>query len=77
MIYATFVSCYITHIYHFTDTFGPADIGLKEESPDDDRGHGFFGLNRVARWAQPITFLDIYECDSFTVSPIIKSNLYL
>ncbi|WRX17567.1 Cysteine oxygenase/2-aminoethanethiol dioxygenase - like 2 [Theobroma cacao] len=49
------------------DTFGPADIGLKEESPDDDRGHGFFGLNRVARWAQPITFLDIYECDSFTM----------
>lgn len=52
----------------FTDTFGPADVGLIEESPDDDRGHGFFGLNRVTRWAQPITYLDIHECDSFTVS---------
>ncbi|XVE56724.1 hypothetical protein DITRI_Ditri04bG0034000 [Diplodiscus trichospermus] len=49
------------------DTFGPADVGLKEESQDDDRGHGFFGLNRVARWAQPITYLDIHECDSFTM----------
>ncbi|KAK8687659.1 hypothetical protein V6N13_086461 [Hibiscus sabdariffa] len=49
------------------DTIVPADVELKEESPDDDRGHGFFGLNRVARWAQPITYLDIHECDSFTV----------
>lgn len=54
---------------------GPADVGLKEENPDEDRGHGFFGLdqlNRVARWAQPITYLDIYESDSFTVSYIIS-----
>ena len=29
---------------------------------------GLDQLNRVARWAQPITYLDIYECDSFTVS---------
>lgn len=52
------------------DTVGPADVGLKEEHLDDDRGHGFFGLselNRVSRWAQPITYLDIYECDSFTM----------
>ncbi|PPD80310.1 hypothetical protein GOBAR_DD22771 [Gossypium barbadense] len=49
------------------DTFGPADVGLKEESPDDDRGHGFFGLNIVTRWAQPITYLDIHECDNFTM----------
>ncbi|BBH04057.1 Protein of unknown function D [Prunus dulcis] len=52
------------------DTMSPADVGLKEENLDDDRGHGFFGLeqlNRVARWAQPITYLDIYECDSFTM----------
>ncbi|XP_050236453.1 plant cysteine oxidase 3 [Mercurialis annua] len=52
------------------DTIQPADIGLKEESPDDDRGHGFFGMNRlsrVARWSQPITYIDIYECDSFTM----------
>ncbi|KAH8487191.1 hypothetical protein H0E87_025963 [Populus deltoides] len=52
------------------DTFGPADVGLKEENRDD-RGHGMLGLNRlssVARWAQPITYVDVYECDSFTVS---------
>jgi hypothetical protein len=57
-------------INYITDTVGPADVGLKEEHSDDDRGHGFFGLtelNRVARWAQPISYLDIYECDSFTV----------
>ncbi|KAL9433349.1 hypothetical protein AB3S75_028223 [Citrus x aurantiifolia] len=49
---------------------GPADVGLEEQSSDDDRGLGFsglYGLNRVARWAQPITYLDIYECDSFTM----------
>ncbi|VVA15936.1 PREDICTED: plant cysteine [Prunus dulcis] len=30
---------------------------------------GLDQLNRVARWAQPITYLDIYiyECDSFTM----------
>ncbi|KAF5207162.1 Plant cysteine oxidase [Thalictrum thalictroides] len=52
------------------DTFGPSDVGLKEDNVEDDRGHGFFGFsqfNRVARWAQPITFVDIYECDSFTM----------
>ncbi|KAL5815668.1 hypothetical protein ACOSQ4_026309 [Xanthoceras sorbifolium] len=52
------------------DTVGPTDVGLKEESIDDDRGLGISGLNelnRVARWAQPITYLDIHECDSFTM----------
>ncbi|XP_028753726.1 plant cysteine oxidase 3-like isoform X1 [Neltuma alba] len=52
------------------DTVQPADVGLKEETSDDDRGHGFFGitqLNRVARWAQPITYVDIHEGDSFTM----------
>ena len=54
---------------------GPADVGLKEENPDEDRGHGIFGLdqlNRVARWAQPITYLDIFESESFTVSSNIS-----
>ncbi|KAL5544836.1 hypothetical protein UlMin_008620 [Ulmus minor] len=48
----------------------PDDVGLKEENPDEDRGHDIFGLdqlNRAARWAQPITYLDIYECNSFTI----------
>uniref|UniRef100_A0A5B7A3G2 cysteine dioxygenase n=1 Tax=Davidia involucrata TaxID=16924 RepID=A0A5B7A3G2_DAVIN len=52
------------------DTIGPTDVGLKEEYQEDGRGHGFFGLNpfnRVGRWAQPITFVDIHECDSFTM----------
>ncbi|KAJ9677141.1 hypothetical protein PVL29_022239 [Vitis rotundifolia] len=52
------------------DTIGPADVGLREDNPEDDRGHGIFGLNgfnRIARWAQPITYLDIFECDSFTM----------
>lgn len=58
-------------MHEFADTVQPADVGVKEETADDDRGHGFFGtnqLNRVARWAQPITYVDIHECDSFTVS---------
>lgn len=49
------------------------DVGLKEENADDDRGHGLFGLsqlNRIARWAQPITYVDIFECENFTVSPM-------
>ncbi|KAJ4713293.1 Plant cysteine oxidase [Melia azedarach] len=52
------------------DIVGAADVGLEEESSDDDRGLGIFGLNalnRVSRWAQPITYLDIHECDSFTM----------
>ncbi|KAI8543034.1 hypothetical protein RHMOL_Rhmol08G0187600 [Rhododendron molle] len=52
------------------DTIRPADIGLKEEDQGDDRGHGLFGLprlNRVGRWAQPITYVDVHECDSFTM----------
>ncbi|XP_028548409.1 plant cysteine oxidase 3-like, partial [Dendrobium catenatum] len=46
---------------------------LKEDALDDDRGHGFFesnpfkSLTRAAQWAQPITYLHIYECDSFTI----------
>ncbi|PIA63387.1 hypothetical protein AQUCO_00201018v1 [Aquilegia coerulea] len=57
------------------DTIGPGDVGLKEDNVEDDRGHGFFGFsqfNRVARWAQPITFVDIYECDSFTAMRLAK-----
>ncbi|CAN0891474.1 Plant cysteine oxidase 3 [Linum grandiflorum] len=52
------------------DSFGPDDVGLREETSDDDRGHGIFGLqrlSRVARWSQPITYIDVYECDSFTM----------
>lgn len=53
------------------DSVSPADVGLEEEAQDDDRGYGVSGVSRfyrVGRWAQPITFLDIHECDTFTVS---------
>uniref|UniRef100_A0A1J3D5E9 cysteine dioxygenase n=1 Tax=Noccaea caerulescens TaxID=107243 RepID=A0A1J3D5E9_NOCCA len=52
------------------DTVSPADVGLEEEAQDDDRGYGVSGVsrfNRVGRWAQPITFLDIHECDTSTM----------
>ncbi|KAL5723427.1 cysteamine dioxygenase [Ranunculus cassubicifolius] len=52
------------------DTIGPSDVGLKEASAEDDQGHGFFGfnqLNRAARWAQPITYVDVSETDNFTM----------
>ncbi|KAK1310984.1 hypothetical protein QJS10_CPA08g01710 [Acorus calamus] len=57
------------------DTISPADVGLKEDDYEDDRGHGFFGINlfknlpssRAARWSQPITYLHIHECQSFTI----------
>ncbi|KAK3040905.1 hypothetical protein RJ639_027900, partial [Escallonia herrerae] len=52
------------------DTFGPANVGLKKENQEDDRGYGPFGLsllNRVDRWAQPITYVDMHECESFTM----------
>lgn len=60
----------LIHTHYLIETIGPADLGLKEEQSDDDRGHGIFGLsqlNRGARWAQPITYLDVYECHNFTV----------
>ncbi|XP_027368889.1 plant cysteine oxidase 3 isoform X3 [Abrus precatorius] len=55
------------------------DVGLKEETADDDQGHGFFGanqLNRVDRWAQPITYVDIHECDSFTHCQLVQMCIF-
>ncbi|GMH27816.1 hypothetical protein Nepgr_029659 [Nepenthes gracilis] len=52
------------------DAISPADVGLKGENVENDWGYGLSALNRfnrVARWAQPINFLDIHECDSFTM----------
>ncbi|PKA54900.1 cysteamine dioxygenase [Apostasia shenzhenica] len=52
------------------DIISPQEVGL-EDFPEDDRGHGFFESNtfksssRTSRWAQPITYLHIYECDTF------------
>ncbi|XP_078164962.1 2-aminoethanethiol dioxygenase, putative (DUF1637) isoform X2 [Carex rostrata] len=55
------------------DTITPAEVGLKAEALEDERGHGFFRStfsnysSRTAGWAQPITYFHIYECDSFTI----------
>ncbi|KAK9669056.1 hypothetical protein RND81_13G106100 [Saponaria officinalis] len=52
------------------DTVSPNDVGLREDNVDDDRGYGLSALNpfnRVTRWAQPITYLDIHECETFTM----------
>ncbi|CAH1428246.1 unnamed protein product [Lactuca virosa] len=52
------------------DTIGPSDVGLRDEHQEDDRGHGFSTpntLNRLDRWAQPITYIDLNENQSFTM----------
>lgn len=69
--------CNYNHINHtvFADTIGPEDVGLKDESQEDERGHGLFGINvfnRVDRWAQPITYVDIHEGERFTVRSCLQ-----
>uniref|UniRef100_A0ACD5Z0N4 Uncharacterized protein n=1 Tax=Avena sativa TaxID=4498 RepID=A0ACD5Z0N4_AVESA len=55
------------------DTISPADVGLRDDNLEDGSGHGFFessfmkGSARTARWAQPITYLHVYECDAFSI----------
>ncbi|KAF4398809.1 hypothetical protein G4B88_028172 [Cannabis sativa] len=39
----------IQRICSVLDTISPADVGLKEENPDEDRGHGFFGIDQLNR----------------------------
>nr|XP_043608700.1 plant cysteine oxidase 3 [Erigeron canadensis]XP_043608701.1 plant cysteine oxidase 3 [Erigeron canadensis]XP_043608702.1 plant cysteine oxidase 3 [Erigeron canadensis] len=63
-------SSVISQLTSQLDTIGSADVGLTEEHQEDDRGHGFSSpntLNRVDRWAQPITYVDIHENASFTM----------
>ncbi|KAK4350399.1 hypothetical protein RND71_029712 [Anisodus tanguticus] len=60
----------IYKLYSLLDTIGPEDVGVKDESLEDERGHGLFGLNvfnRVDRWAQPLTYVDIHEGQNFTM----------
>ncbi|PUZ49411.1 hypothetical protein GQ55_7G324000 [Panicum hallii var. hallii] len=63
----------VRSISSLMDTITPADVGLRDDNVEDDRGHGFFESNflkssaRVTRWAQPITYLHIYECDAFSI----------
>ncbi|KAL6545474.1 hypothetical protein OROGR_009348 [Orobanche gracilis] len=52
------------------DSIGPVDVGLSDASKEDNRGHGPFGIfsfNRVDRWAQPITYVDLHEGENFTM----------
>ncbi|KAL6552613.1 hypothetical protein OROHE_007977 [Orobanche hederae] len=51
-------------------SIGPADVGLSDASKEDNRGHGpsgIFSFNRVERWAQPITYMDLHEGENFTL----------
>uniref|UniRef100_A0A0E0FVK3 cysteine dioxygenase n=1 Tax=Oryza nivara TaxID=4536 RepID=A0A0E0FVK3_ORYNI len=62
----------IRAISSLMDTITPVDVGLRDDNLEDGRGFGFFESNflknsaRVARWAQPITYLHVYECDAFS-----------
>ncbi|KAF8037502.1 hypothetical protein BT93_B0409 [Corymbia citriodora subsp. variegata] len=50
------------------DTIGLADVGLSEDGLEDDHRNGFLGLNQLDRIpcrAQPITYINIHECESF------------
>eukprot|EP01018_Ginkgo_biloba_P011158 Gb_25023 [translate_table: standard] len=57
------------------DTIKPVDVGLSEDIFEQDPSYGFFEpsmrRNRhstiVTRWATPITYLHLYECDRFSM----------
>jgi hypothetical protein len=59
-----------------TDNVKALDVGLEEED-QPERGFGFFGSNgetgrhssMVPRWSPPISYLHLYECEQFSVSP--------
>lgn len=52
-----------------------SDVGLDEESAEQqERGFGLFGVNGrrgrhslLARWAPPISYLHLYECEAFSM----------
>ncbi|CAM6128636.1 unnamed protein product [Calypogeia fissa] len=56
------------------DGIKASDVGLEENSVEQERGFGMFGRNGVrgrhsmsARWAPPISYLHLYECESFSM----------
>jgi len=57
------------------DTIKPVDVGLNEDVFENDHGYGLFGPSLwrgrhsriVARWAAPVTYLHLYECDRFSI----------
>ncbi|KAL9267076.1 Plant cysteine oxidase 3-like protein [Drosera capensis] len=59
----------INSLCSLLDTLAPVDVGLKETT-EDDRGYGVSYVNlfnRAARWSQSITYVDVHDCDSFTM----------
>ncbi|EPS62976.1 hypothetical protein M569_11814 [Genlisea aurea] len=53
-------------------SIGPSDVGLNDatKEEEDDRGLGPFHItsfNRVNRWSQPITYIDIHEGENFSL----------
>lgn len=59
------------------DSIKPSDVGLDEDMfAQHERGFGFFGKmngrrgrhsSMVSRWAPPISYLHIYECEDFSM----------
>lgn len=56
------------------DNIKASDVGLDESSVEQERGFGLFGKNGVrgrhsisARWAPPISYLHLYECEGFSM----------
>ncbi|BBN08781.1 plant cysteine oxidase [Marchantia polymorpha subsp. ruderalis] len=58
------------------DSIQASDVGLDEvDAMSQERGFGFFGTNgrrgrhtpMVARWAPPISYLHLYECEDFSM----------
>eukprot|EP00245_Coleochaete_scutata_P007501 TRINITY_DN2292_c0_g1_i1.p1 TRINITY_DN2292_c0_g1~~TRINITY_DN2292_c0_g1_i1.p1 ORF type:complete len:277 (-),score=47.27 TRINITY_DN2292_c0_g1_i1:418-1248(-) len=65
----------IKEIVSILDQIKPKDVGLELASADNQRGFGFFGNaakngrrhTLTSRWAPPITYLHLYECEEFSM----------
>eukprot|EP01018_Ginkgo_biloba_P019555 Gb_04987 [translate_table: standard] len=65
----------IQRLRSFLDTIKPVDVGLSEVELEQGSCHGRLGPNvrkgrrpaSEAGWAPPITYLHVYECDSFSM----------
>eukprot|EP00249_Psilotum_nudum_P018867 c26993_g1_i2 orf=1085-1837(-) len=67
----------LRRVRRILDRMKPSDVGLDEQLfAQHDRGFGFFGMlngrrgchsSLVARWAPPISYLHIHECEKFSM----------
>ncbi|KAH9323166.1 hypothetical protein KI387_017805 [Taxus chinensis] len=65
----------LDHNFQRNHTIKPVDVGLNEELFETDYGYEFFESNLsdagqstiAARWAAPISYLHVYECDRFSI----------